>query len=59
MVGKRANCARSEGDGLITKRALFAFMWSGKTKKNTFFQKRTGEVVENTKKLSKNEPERT
>ena len=30
-----------------------------KTKKNTFFQKRTGEIAENTGSDPKNEPERT
>jgi hypothetical protein len=31
----------------------------GKIKKNTFFKKRTGEVVENKGSGTKNEPERT
>ena len=30
-----------------------------KTKKNTFFEKRTGEVAENKESAPKNEPERT
>jgi hypothetical protein len=32
---------------------------AGKTKKNTFFKKRTGEVTENKGSATKNEPERT
>ncbi|HEV2248743.1 MAG TPA: hypothetical protein VGW37_19030 [Terriglobia bacterium] len=35
------------------------FFEDQKTKKNTFFEKRTGEVVENKESAVKNEPERT
>src|SRR5690348_7373718 len=46
-------------DGCVRRRVLSADFRMEKTKKNTFFQKRTGEVIENKGSGPKSEPERT
>jgi hypothetical protein len=43
-----------------SKRAFFSQLFTdAKTKKNTFFEKQTGEAIENKGSVTKNEPERT
>src|SRR5690349_12661319 len=46
-------------DGCVRRRIFSADFRMEKTKKNTFFQKRTGEVIENKGSGPKSEPERT
>ncbi|HET9179309.1 MAG TPA: hypothetical protein VFQ24_13205 [Terriglobia bacterium] len=41
----------------VLKKPFFALVLRQMGQKNTFFEKRTGEVVENKGKLPKNEPE--
>ena len=46
-------------DGCVRRRVFSADFRMEKTKKNTFFQKRTGEVIENKESGRKSEPDRT
>ncbi|HET9178778.1 MAG TPA: hypothetical protein VFQ24_10530, partial [Terriglobia bacterium] len=56
-VADRRMRAGNERIFAVPKKALFALVLRQMGQKNTFFEKRTGEVVENKGKLPKNEPE--